>query len=169
MKIGESVAPRLLSVRAGEQSEWMKLIPILLTLVIVAVSGWAEDTRVKAWGYLVLGSAYYEGKDDIPQDYKEAVKWFTKSAEEGDRRGQLFLGVCYYQGKGVTQDYKEAVKWYTKSAEQGDAGAQYRLGNCYYEGEGVTKDYKEAVKWWMMSANQGSAGAKKVLEKFKSK
>ena len=147
----------------------MKLIPILLTIVIVAVNGWSEDTRVKAWGYFILGLAYYEGKDDISQDYKEAVKWFTKSAEEGDRRGQSLLGVCYYQGKGVTRDYKEAVKWYTKSAEQGYWNAQCHLGNCYYEGEGVTKDYKEAVHWWMMSANQGSAEAKKVLEKFNSK
>jgi len=47
----------------------MKLIPILLTLVIVAVSGWAEDLK--------------------PEPYSAEL---VKKAEAGDERGQYDLG-----------------------------------------------------------------------------
>jgi len=60
-----------------------------------------------------------------PQEDKEAVKWYTKSAEQGLAQAQFNLGVRYDNGQGVPQDYKEAVKWYRKAAEQGDAKAQY--------------------------------------------
>ena len=46
-----------------------------------------------------------------PQDYKEALKWYMKSAEQGNAAGQNNLGLMYGHGKGVPQDHKEAVKW----------------------------------------------------------
>ena len=55
------------------------------------------------------------------------MKWFTKSAEQGNVLAQLKLGVCYANGQGAGKDKKEAVKWFTKSAEQGDADAKEAL------------------------------------------
>ena len=66
----------------------------------------------------------YEQGKGVPQDYKEAAKWYRKSAEQGDADAQDKLGLMYYNGQGVPKDYKEAVKWYTKAAEQGDDGLQ---------------------------------------------
>ncbi len=77
-----------------------------------------------------LGLAYYSG-DGVPQDHKEAVKWFRLSAEQGDAVAQNFLGLTYDLGNGVPQDYKEAVKWYRLAAEQGVAEAQLILGPAY--------------------------------------
>ena len=37
-----------------------------------------------------LGSCYYEGKG-VNQDYKEAVKWYRKSAEHGYADAKKFL------------------------------------------------------------------------------
>ena len=51
------------------------------------------------------------------------VEWYTKSAEQGDARGQCNLGVMYENGRGVTKDLKKAVEWYTKAAEQDDEEA----------------------------------------------
>ena len=107
--------------------------------------------------------------DGVAKDEKEAVKWYTKAAEQGDAVGQRLLGWCYLNGTGVAKDEKEAVKWFTKSAEQGDAEAQYNLGMCYDLGKGVTQDRKEAVKWLTKSAKQKDAIAKEELEKLKSK
>ena len=73
-----------------------------------------------------LTSCYYNG-NGVTQDYKEAVKWYTKSAEKGHADAQCLLGGCYYFGFGVTKDEKEAVKWYTKSAEQGSGYAKEAL------------------------------------------
>ena len=53
----------------------------------------------------------------IPQDYKEAVKWYTKAAEQGDVHAQFNLGLMYGSGHGISQDYKQAAKWYTKPSD----------------------------------------------------
>ncbi|MBQ8274026.1 MAG: sel1 repeat family protein [Bacteroidaceae bacterium] len=46
----------------------------------------------------------------------EAVKWYRKSAKQGDADALCNLGECYANG-GAFLDYAEAVKWYRKSAE----------------------------------------------------
>ncbi len=124
-----------------------------------------QNTSVKqgnAEAQCNLGNCYYNGTG-VEQDFKEAVKWYQKSAEQGNAEAQNCLGDCYYHGKGVEQDYKEAVKWYRKSAEQKNAKAQCNLGDCYCYGEGIEQDLKEAVKWWIKSAEQKNAEAQYKL------
>jgi TPR repeat protein len=57
-----------------------------------------------------LGEMYNKG-EGVPQDYKEALKWYRMAAEQGDTEAQYNLGVMYYDGKGVIVDYVEAYKW----------------------------------------------------------
>ena len=102
---------------------------------------------------------YYAYGDGVPQDHKEAVKWYRKAAEQGLSNAQLCLGLQYAEGRGVPLNYKEAVKWYRKAAEQGYARAQSILGARYALGKGVPQDYKEAVKWHRKAAEQGYVGA----------
>ncbi|WP_052444445.1 caspase family protein [Flammeovirga sp. OC4] len=101
-----------------------------------------------------LGNIYSKGKE-VTQDYKEALKWYRLSAEQGYPIAQWNLSYMYQKGQGVSQDYKEAVKWCRLSAEQGFSTAQTNLGSMYQFGQGVSQDYKEAVKWYRLSANQG--------------
>jgi len=121
-----------------------------------------DDCRVKAeqgdaWSQAMLGALYsHEG---VLQDYKEAVKWYTKAAEQGNYSSQFSLGLMYNDGTGVPQDYKEAVKWYTKAAEQGLDGAQFFLGLMYVKGEGVLKDYVMAHMYWNIAAVSGHKDA----------
>ena len=109
-----------------------------------------------------LGEMYTKG-EVVRQDYKEALKWYTKAAEQGHLEAQKFLGSLHYYGDmdgiKVPQDDKELLKWYTKAAEQGDKYAQYRLGTIYSGGLRVGQDYKEALKWHTKSAEQGHLGA----------
>ena len=104
----------------------------------------------------LVGWCYYG--IGVTQDNKEAVKWWKKAAEQGDKIAQCNLGGLYYVGHGVLQDYKEAVKWYTKAAKQGYIDAQCNLGSCYYNGHGVDQDSQEAVNWWKKAAEQRYAG-----------
>jgi hypothetical protein len=83
----------------------------------------------------------------VPQDHKEAAKWFRKAAEQGNARAQQNLGLMYYSGQGVPQDYKEAAKWFRKAAEQGNARAQYSLGLMCAKGQGVPQNYVRAYAW----------------------
>ena len=65
--------------------------------------------------------------EGVTKDYKEAVMWYTKSAEQGLAVAQYCLGLCYAYGQAVTKDMKEAVKWYTKAADQGNESAKKAL------------------------------------------
>jgi hypothetical protein len=109
-----------------------------------------------------LGLAYYNGKG-VPQDYKEAVRWYRLAADQGYAKAQFRLGWCYASGKGVPKDSTEAAKWYRLAAERGYATAQFRLGEAYDKGKGVPKDSTEAVKWYRLAAEQGNAPAQSNL------
>lgn len=120
----------------------------IVTLMLKAKSGEAETQNA-------LGEAYYDGKG-VTENLTEAVKWFTKAAEQENAKAEYNLGNCYYYGYGVQyKDYGEAVKWYTKAAEQGYADAQNQLGYCYEFGEGVDTNHKKAVEWYTKAAEQG--------------
>ena len=107
----------------------------------------------------VLASVRETGRG-VKQDFKEAVKWLRKSAEQGNATGQFNLGVMYANGRGVPQDFKEAVKWYRKAVEQGNVAAQYNLGLMYANGRGVKRDYVAAYVWWNLAAENGLVDAK---------
>ena len=58
----------------------------------------------------LIGNAYRNG-DGVPQDYKQAVKWYSKSAEQGVVSAQFNLSNMYYNGEGVIKDYVTAYAW----------------------------------------------------------
>jgi TPR repeat protein len=62
-----------------------------------------------------LGVKYTFGKG-VLKDYKQAVYWYQKAADQGDAKAQSNLGTMYAFGKGVLKDYKQAVYWYQKAA-----------------------------------------------------
>ena len=103
----------------------------------------------------------YENGKGVPQDYKEAVKWYRLAAEQGYATAQYNLGVMYDEGYGVPQDDKEAVKWYRLAAEQENVDAQFNLGFMYLEGEGVPQDYVLAHMWWNLAGSNGKERASK--------
>ena len=53
---------------------------------------------------------YFNG-NGVPQDYTEAAKWYTMSAEQGHSYAQYCLGLMYFNGNGVPQDDTESAKW----------------------------------------------------------
>lgn len=100
----------------------------------------------------------------VPQDIKEAMKWYRLAAEQGNPNAQQHLGDMYCSGKGVPQDDEEAAKWYRLVAEYGFASAQRMLGHMYQTGRGVAQDYEEAVKWYLLAALQGNVTAQEALK-----
>ena len=76
----------------------------------------------------VFGDDFQDGLEAVQrQDYKEALRLFHLSAEQGYAYAQYNLGTMYDKGQGVPQDYKEAVKWWKLAAEQQDEQAQFIL------------------------------------------
>jgi TPR repeat protein len=79
----------------------------------------------------------HDNGEGVPQDDREAVKWYRLAAEQGLARAQLKLGSMYQKGEGAPKDHKEATLWYRLAAEQGLALLQPYLGWAHANGEGV--------------------------------
>ena len=122
----------------------------------------AAAERGVASGQMYMGESYRDG-DGVPQDYKEAARWFRLAADQGIALAQFNLGYLYYVGQGVPQDHKEAIHWYQLAAEQGLDLAENNLAYGYKTGDGVTQDYNEAVRWYRMAADKGNAVAQTAM------
>ena len=109
-----------------------------------------------------LGIMYFAGRG-VPQNDREALRWFRRAAEQGYADAQFALGTMYFAGRGVPQDDREAVRWFRRAAEQGNANAQVNLGQMYVRGRGVPQDDREAVRWFRRAAEQGNANAQNNL------
>src|SRR5262249_33986876 len=70
--------------------------------------------------------AHYSTGDQVKQDYGEAVRWFTKAAEQGNVVAQATLGAYYWAGRGVPQDLNKAYFWSILARAGGDEGSKYR-------------------------------------------
>ena len=88
------------------------------------------------------------------RDYKQAVEWYTKAANQGNITAELNLASLYRDGRGklFARDVEQAASWYRKAAEQGDARAQAALGMLYTLGLGVPRSDVEAYYWLDLAA-----------------
>ena len=53
---------------------------------------------------------YYYG-NGVRQDYAEAVKWYKKSAEQGNKHAQNNLDYLYEHRDSITSNFDKAIKW----------------------------------------------------------
>jgi TPR repeat protein len=143
--------------------KWTRLITLSLAALLTfsSMASTLDDTfKAADQGNVIaqynLGELYSNG-DDVPQDFKQALKWYLKAADQGHADAQANLGVQYNVGDGTPQDYKQALKWYLKAADQGNANAQNNLAVLYRYGQGTPQDYKQALKWYLKAADQGIA------------
>jgi len=109
-----------------------------------------------------LGNSYKTGTG-VSRNYKKAVYWYRKAAEQGFAVAQNNLAVMYEEGLGVQKDESEAAKWYRRAAEQNDPKAQHSLGIMYRDGQGVPRDPGRAAKWIREAVEQGHPGAFKDM------
>ena len=56
----------------------------------------------------------------IEPNVEEAVRWFNKSATQGEPRALIALGEIQELGIGCRVDTKEAVEFYKKAAQVGE-------------------------------------------------
>ena len=150
--------------RVGKKNK-IKYLAILcgvaLIAVVLVIQKDKKEGQEDAQAQYNLAIKYYDG-DGVEQDFKEAVKWFQKAADQGFALAQYNLGVMYEKGQGVGQDFKEAVKWYQKAADQGIADAQNNLGFMYANGQGLEKNYATAYAWVSIAAANGLEIAKEA-------
>ena len=87
-----------------------------------------------------LGSQVAQAHTDFSPDTRQAEKWLTLSAEQGNQFAQYSLGKLYYYGRGiVAPDPGKAYLWLSRSAEQGNFFAKVLLEKEAYQYQTVKR------------------------------
>ena len=77
-------------------------------------------------------------------EYKKAIKWFKKSANQEYAEACNYIGIMYENGEGVETNYQEAIKWFEKGIKLGSAYSYHNLGYMYYDGIYYDVDYSKS-------------------------
>lgn len=155
----------------------MRTKTVFWTLLITALTlgagspGWTQGTFSETLAATPQDStsvseALDKGKALFDKgDYSNAATWYRIAAEQGDAKGEDWLGLCIFN-QDTTKDHNqsaEAVTWFQKATDQGNIEAQGHLGVCYLYGWGVAKDLSLAVDLFQKSAAKGFVGSQNVL------
>ena len=73
-----------------------------------------------------LGQMYERGAG-VPQDAREAFRWYSSGAAAGQPAALYHLGTLYEAGKGTARNVNQAVRLYQQAAAAGNPDAQARL------------------------------------------
>lgn len=103
-----------------------------------------------------VGARIAEGKGP-DQNFKEAAKWYQRSASKGFAQAQYRLGTLYERGLGVKTDEARAKEWYARAAGQGNIKAMHNLAVLSANGKTGSPDYGLAANWFTQAAEGGLA------------
>ncbi|MEA3209265.1 MAG: eukaryotic-like serine/threonine-protein kinase [Chthoniobacter sp.] len=121
----------------------------------------ADEGNLRAMNRLADG--YDHNRFELPVNYDEAFRLWSKVAETKDPTGQHRqpigeatgnLGVLYMNGHGTTQDEVRAVTLFKEGVRLGDPNSMYFLGVCRQLGRGGL----------VKNASDGQAQIKKAAE-----
>ena len=79
---------------------------------------------------------------NFPKDYRQALDWFRKAAEQGDTQAQYFLGVMLRDGIGTERDYEGAYFWLGVVNKNYGIGTQGALARA---AEHLSAEQKEKI------------------------
>ena len=144
-----------------------------------------QDLEQAAWWYRKAGELeHVEAQYNLALlcekhgDINQASVWYARATTQGHAlarsslhrnaglghaTAQLYLGLLYLSGQGVTKDKAHGMRLCRKAAEQENGYAQYALGTMYADGTGVPKDYAEAARWLIKAARHGQTAAREKL------
>lgn len=141
----------------------MNKIAIITILTILGLcTAYAQPQ--KATTVQVSGkSEYLKGNAaNKVNNYQEAFKWYTLSAEKGYANAMYSLGYIYENGEGMDPNIGEAMKWYQKASQKGNTDALVALGVIYLNGD----QYEEAENCLKIAAEKENTGGMDMLGYF---
>lgn len=114
----------------------------------------SQDSAQSILGDVQAGVHAYDSGD-----YATALAKLKPLADSGQPLAQVFLGLMYYEGKGVAQDYTQAFEWNNRAADQGEPMAQLGLGVLYGAGQGIQQDLVQAYMRFSLCLDDPGVGA----------
>ena len=116
----------------------------------------AEDgmhDAVLAMGWFYLNGAGVERNED------EAIRWYRKSARQGEPRAMFSLGYIAYFRK----DYSDALKWFERALCKNHHRSSFWIGKIYWRGQGVDRDRKRAQGYFAQAAQRKIVEAQRAI------
>lgn len=101
-----------------------------------------------------VGARLAEGKGTT-QSFKDAAKWYQRSADQGFAQSEYRLGTLYERGLGLKPDSAQAAVWYQRAAEQGNIKAMHNLAVLSANQNDQSPDYTTAAQWFEAAAQRG--------------
>jgi formylglycine-generating enzyme required for sulfatase activity len=130
----------------------------------------------------------YEKGAGVDQSDVEALKWYTKAAQQKHVEAALIVGFFHKHGRGTQPNIKRAIKWYTQAAHGGNLIAASNLGRLLSTPPASSKvkstassdastgsdetsttstqgspktiyNLSEAIRWYQVAADGGVSGA----------
>ena len=114
-----------------------------------------EDNDLKE--QISIGKYFFDKQRT--QDYKKALEWYMKAAEQGDESAQNMVRQIYFK----LQDYDNLLKWCKKGIEQNQTDAKYTMGLILLKGYGVEKNILKAKEWYEKAAEDNDASTQYQL------
>jgi len=95
-----------------------------------------------------LGLRYATG-DGVRPNEREAVRWFTKAAEQGNITAQSKLGSVYFRGRDIPQNFNQAYFWMALARANGDENSKVLapLVAAHLTRDQVTAIELDASRW----------------------
>ncbi|RIA89788.1 hypothetical protein C1645_824310 [Glomus cerebriforme] len=133
---------------------------------LLEIYNWLLNNQNNSDTIFLFGYFNFYGIGTIRND-ENAFTLFISASEQGHILAQLFVGLCYYFGFGITKNIKLAFVYYVKIANIDYAVGQFRvaegevvsgismLGYCYNNGIGTSIDKQKAVELYQKAANLG--------------
>ncbi len=101
-----------------------------------------------------VGARMAEGKGPN-QDFKQAARWYQRSASKGFAQSQYRLGTLFERGLGVKKDMSRARLWYERAAQSGNIKAMHNLAVLAAGRNAQSPDYTKAAQWFQQAADHG--------------
>jgi len=146
----------------------LMLITLILFLPSVSQAGGLFDFQMKlakkgnAEAQFKVGEMYETGFG-VKADRTEAMKWITKSAEQGHETAKFKLLYWDIEKNGITDANKARYDALRAKADEGNAQAQFYVGKMYSRGVGVKKNSAKALGWLNKAALVGVLEAEREV------
>lgn len=112
--------------------------------------------RGAEYGYPTWQAGYGTDLEEAGK-FEEAVYWWAKAYEGGQKSVCFRLGRAAMQGKGMEKNARLAEKYLTDGLSEDDFGCYNRLGELYFNGaDGVPQNYARAVELFEEAKRRGS-------------
>jgi len=92
-------------------------------------------------------------------DFKKAIFWYQKAAEQNNNLAYYQLGGFFLNGRGTERSVSKALSWYYKAAVNNYEDADFMIATILYNESQGSAGIKESLKWYKRAAARGNAKA----------